>query len=272
MITANNVSIDSKKNLRYIAEHKSVFDLEYFYPLDIFENFVQQAEGWGLECSCKIDEDRIYAARFNLLLENNQDLDYQLKAVLNFLNTVEARADVKLNYRLLQQFLGVDFDFSKVTTIFIGVDLRKELAASRLKLWFILKDYPEKVEAAIALHGEHKDLRTLLVGNSLVLVGFDFSLDNRSAIKLYPEFKQQDWLRVDIQKRLAQVLSPTALQLLVDCSAITIAFAEDNDEKTVHYHPLNPNTFISNLRHDLASRVHAHYHDKPSAAYNRGFA
>ncbi|WP_339461296.1 DUF5838 family protein, partial [Nodularia spumigena] len=41
--------VNINHNLRYINEHKQAFDIEYFYPLDIFENFAEQIEDCTIE-------------------------------------------------------------------------------------------------------------------------------------------------------------------------------------------------------------------------------
>jgi LynF/TruF/PatF family peptide O-prenyltransferase len=250
----------ANNNIRYIAEHKHAFDIEYFYPLDIFESFVEQVKDCTIECSCKIEKDKIYSARFNILFRDNYQR--QFNSVLSFFRKVEARAGVKLDYHLINQFLGNNFDFRKVSTILTGIDLRNKFEDSRLKFWFILKDYPEKVETAIAIHGDSKDLRALIINNSL-LVGFDFFLNGRTDIKLYPEINQEQCQSVEVQLQLANFLSKPALELLNLCSKFTVSWSRDRQQKTLHYHPLDPNIFIYNLRNDQANRVHACYINKP---------
>lgn len=260
MIVSNQNLNNVNHNIRYINEHKQAFDIEYFYPLDIFESFVEKIKDCAIECSCKLEQDKIYAARFNILFRDNYQ--QQFNHVLNFFRKVEARADVKFDYGLIEQFLGNDFDFRKVSTIFTGIDLRNEFEDSRLKFWFIIKDYPEKVETAIAIHGDSQDLRALIVGNYL-LVGFDFCFNGRSDIKLYPEIKRHEFERVDVQLQLAKVLSTSALELLKYSSNFTVSLSRDKQEKTLNYHPLDPNNFIYNLRNDMAKRVHNFYINKP---------
>ena len=257
MITDNNKLLDRNANLYYIGEHKRVFQVESLYPLDIFERFVKQAKGWGLECSCKIEKDKLYPIRFNLF-HNNPSVK-QFDAVINFFRQVEARDEVKLDYRLMQLFLGNDFDFNKIVQILVGVDLRRELFASRLKLWFVIQDYPEKLEIAIALCGLTEELRALIVCCSLVVVGFDFYLDGRTNIELYPRILKKELQEVDVWKQLAKVVSPPTLQLLDSCWAFMLGFSKANPETILYCPTPDPDSFIANLRNDLADRVHAHY-------------
>ncbi|NEO31391.1 MAG: LynF/TruF/PatF family peptide O-prenyltransferase [Symploca sp. SIO3C6] len=265
MITANNVSIDSDKNLRYLGEHKRIFGVENLYPLELFENFVQARQDCLIDCACKIDQDKLHAARFSLAFVNQQDAKEQIRAALNFFGKVERRIEVKLNYQLLQEFLGIGFDFTKVIKILVGVDARREITDSRLKLFIWIDDYPEKLETAIALAGDSQDLRLLLVNNQL-LVGFDFWLDGRNAIELYPTISAEEWQRVDVRQRLTTVFSPPALRLLDDCYKLQIGFSQANESKILYFHALEPSNFVDNLGNDLASRIDAYYRHQPVKA------
>ncbi len=65
-----NLLIAREKNLQFLGEHKNAFDLEYLYPLDLFDNLVAQVEPCRIECSCKIEEDKLDSARFNLAIDD----------------------------------------------------------------------------------------------------------------------------------------------------------------------------------------------------------
>ncbi|MFB2836074.1 LynF/TruF/PatF family peptide O-prenyltransferase [Floridanema evergladense] len=261
MITSDNIFIGSQKNLYYINQHKQVFDVDYLYPLDIFEQFVQeQATNWGLECSCKIEKDKLYPARFNLF--RNQPTSQHYQAAIHFFEQAESRADVKINYRLIQQFVGNDFNFSKVVQILVGVDLRKEFSASRLKFWFVIKDYPQKLATAISLCHPPKELEMLLIDDSVV-IGFDFDFKGGTEIEVYPKINEEKFKQFDVQNKLKKVLSPKALQLLDNCWSLIIGFSQANPEKILYYRTNDPNNFIANLHNDLANRVHAYYRKQP---------
>ena len=56
-MSANSITItnNSEQNLRYFSEHKRVFDVENFYPLDSFENFLKtQKECNSIDCAIKV--------------------------------------------------------------------------------------------------------------------------------------------------------------------------------------------------------------------------
>jgi LynF/TruF/PatF family peptide O-prenyltransferase len=248
-------------NLRYINEHKRAFQAEgSIYPLELFENFVSQAEGWMLECSCKIERDKLSPIRFNVF--RKQPTAEHYRAVREFFRQVAVRVGVRINCTLLDQFVRDNLDFSKIGEVGIGIDLRKELRESRLKLFFTFSDYPEKVGAAIALCQPPKEFWELRIDNNLV-VGFDFFLDGRSAIEVYTTVSKDNLRRGEVRERLAKVLSPVALQLLDSCSLLIVGFSKNKPENILYYQPRDPDSFISQLRNDLARRCHAYYQGQP---------
>jgi LynF/TruF/PatF family peptide O-prenyltransferase len=260
MTISDNLFIGSKKNLYYINQHKLLFDVDYLYTLNIFDDFAEQVTDWGLECSCKIQKDQLYPARFNLFRNQPNWQDYQ--TAINFFQQVAARTDVKLNYHLIEQFVGNNFDFSKVQQILVGIDLRREFSASRLKFWFVISDYPQKLAQAISLCQPAEELQPFLVENSVV-IGFDFDFKGGSEIEVYPSISKEKFQQIEIQIQLAKVLSLKALQLLDSCSSLIIGFSQANPEKILYYRTSDPNNFIANLRNDLANRVHAYYREQP---------
>lgn len=260
MLIENNTIIVNN-NIRYIAEHKQAFDIEYFYPLDIFEGFVEKAQNWGIECSCKIQKDRLYAARFNLFPKTFTFEFEEVNLVFDLFKKIEVRCDVKLDYGIIHQFLGKNFDFSKVTKIVTGVDLRPDFSASRLKFWFWIDNYPEKLETAISLLGERENLQLLYI-NKNWLVGFDFYLNGHSTIELYPSMTREELQRVDVKLKLAKVLSLPTLNLLDAFSSVLIGFTQNNQDRLIYGYLINPNEFIDSLHNDLADRVHSFYRGK----------
>ncbi|MEG3898948.1 MULTISPECIES: LynF/TruF/PatF family peptide O-prenyltransferase [unclassified Microcoleus] len=261
MITSDNVLIGSQKNLYHINQHKQVFDIDYLYPLDIVEQFVQeQATNWGLECSCKIEKEQLYPIRFNIFSENSI-IEQKINSVLNFFQKVGTKANVKLDYQILRKFLGNNFDLSKVTKIVTGVDLRPDFSKSRLKFWLWLDNYPEKLETAISLCGDREDLRMLYI-NNYWLVGFDFYLNGHTTIELYPIINSEQLKQKEVHQRLAKVLSVPALEILDAFSTILIGFAPSNQDRLLYGYLVNPNEFINSLQNDMANKVHAYYRNQ----------
>ncbi|MGH1393111.1 MAG: LynF/TruF/PatF family peptide O-prenyltransferase [Trichormus sp.] len=258
MIIDYNLCSISELNLTHIGKHKRAFEIEdYLFPLEQFEKLVQVQTDAMIDCACKIDHDTLHAARFTLTWKK-PCAKSQINAALDFFNAVAARVEVKLNYQLLHQFLGNDFDFSKVTKILVGVDARREIKDSRLKLFIWIENYLEKIETAISLSGDSPELRSMLINNNL-LIGFDFSLNVGNGIELYPTIPAEEFNRADVQMRLAKILPPKALELLKGCYTLQIGFSQANESKILYFHPTDHNYFVDNLGNHLANRVHAYY-------------
>lgn len=251
----------SRKNLQFIGEHKNAFDLEYLYPLDLFEDLIAQVEPCRIECSCKIEDDQLDPARFNLAI--NDSFAQKAQTFLNFFRQVETRVGVKLDYQPLHLFMK-GFNYNKVTQIMAGIDARTELAKARVKTWWAINNYPEKLETAIALAGsDSKALRMLLAMNNSLVVGFHLYLAGKSEVRLYPSVSREQFGKIEIQAQLAKILSTPALKLLEDSGAISLVLKEDGD-KILHYHvlPERVNAFVDNLHQDMITRSHAPYRDK----------
>lgn len=265
MITYLSSSFKSDEKLHYIGAHQAAFEGEPFYPLEIFERLAEETEGGLIESSCKVKKDRIYPVRFNLNFFGAEKRIENFNRTLDFFHEAESRADVKLDWELLQKFFNPTFDFSKVEGLQTAVDLRSEIAQSRLKLVVRIKDYPEKIEHALALHSDSdtEEFRKLLLYSCLV-IGFDFYLDGRSAIELYPEIKKQEFLQRDIQQQILQVLSPQALKPLNGSSMFGVGFSKTNPDKIVYYQLENKNDLLNYFSlNDAARKVHAFYQEQP---------
>ena len=251
----------SQKNLQFIGEHKNAFDLEYLYPLDLFEDLVAQVEPCRIECSCKIENNKLDPARFNLAI--NDSFARKAQAFLGFFHQVETRVGVIIDYKPLHFFMK-GFDYSKVTQIMAGIDARAELTEARVKTWWAIDNYPEKLETAIALsQSDSKPLRMLLEINNSLVIGFHLYLRGKSEVRLYPSVSREDFKKVSVQAQLAKILSTPALKLLEDSGAISLVLKENGD-KILHYHvlPERVNSFVNNLHQDMITRAHAPYRNK----------
>ncbi|MDB9517518.1 LynF/TruF/PatF family peptide O-prenyltransferase [Roseofilum reptotaenium CS-1145] len=241
--------------LYYIGTHKNAFDIDNLYPLELFEQFVTTTGNCLIECSGKMKQDQLYPARFDLQFSDHKPIE-NLNAALNFFKTVEARVNVNLNYELLHQFLGNDFDVSKVQTILAGVDLRHELPESRLKVFIRIGDYPEKNSLAQQLCGESPELQKLLRSDTLH-IGFDFNVDGRSAIELYPEVTKEEFNQPKTRQTLEEILYPTALKPLAIPNLMGIGFSRANEANVLYYHIEDIRDFLSYFPvNDTAHRVH----------------
>lgn len=264
MIAENPLLSHRGENLRYLGEHLRAFNIEPIYPIDLFQEFVEIHKGSGIACGCNIDKDRLYPARFYVTFEptapDKPSMQQSLKAGLNFLRQAEKRPEVRINYELLERLIGSGLEIDKVQSITIGIDARPELTESRIKLVISMKNYPEKIAAAIELCGEDRNWPAILANNILVGVGLDFFLNGHSAIEIYPTFYLEDLQRAEVQLLLKKMLPPRALPLLAECTSFQFGISKENASDALYFNgPPDPNYFVENLNNEMAKKVHAYY-------------
>ena len=249
-----------EQKLQFIRNHQQAFDVEPIYPLPLFEDFVMGVEGdCSLEVSCKIELDKLIASRFLLFFKDKaQQWQKYLHQSLTFFSQVENRVGVQIDYSLLQQFLGSNFDFSKVTVLSAGIDLRDNLAESSLKMHIRIKDYPEKLNKALFLTSDSEDL--ISVRRYLSVVGFDFYFNGRSEIELYPEVQEEDFAKPEIQDLVWRHFPKFVLEPLKVTSLFGFGFSKANNNPVLYYHLKNRQDLTNYFKlNDTAQRVHSFY-------------
>ncbi|MEG4440452.1 DUF5838 family protein [Microcoleus sp. AT9_B5] len=258
-----------EENLRYIENHKQIFDIENSYLLNLFEEFVgkqQKDQGGSIACGCNIEKDRSYPARFYYCFEslpsNPAAKLLDLEAFLSFCHHIEKRPEFRINRRLLQQFLATGLDPSKILNMSFGVDVRPEPRHSRIKLYLLIRNDPEKIAIATALCGEQRDWEQLIV-NATLLVGFDFFFDNRAAVEVYPTFYPADLQRPDVQAYLTSTRPAKALTLIDESKWFQIGISDENDSDVLYFNSVkSPNSFVGKLGNEMVKQVHAHYQNR----------
>ncbi|WP_414567368.1 DUF5838 family protein [Nostoc sp. CCY 9925] len=257
-----------EENLRYIEDHKQIFDIENSYLLNCFEEFIgkqRKDKGGSIICCCNVEKDRLYPARFYYLCEVHVSDATKLLDIEDFLvfcRGIEERPELQINRQLLQQFLATGLDTSKVDMVSFAIDVRPEVRHSRIKLYLTIKDYPEKIATAIKLCGEQRDWKNLII-NGMLLVGFDFFFDNRSAVEVYPTFYPTDLQRSDVQAYLTSILPVKALPLLNESTCVQIGISDQNDSDVLYFAGFkSPNRAVDYVGNEMVKQVHSHYRNR----------
>lgn len=263
-----------EQRLHFMRAHQNAFDVNPIFPLQIFEEFVGKVKGdCSIEASCKIENDQLIASRFVLFYFRDVGQAYKkcLQESLNFFSQVENQVQVKLNYDIFQDFLGKDFDWSKVTRLSTGIDLRSNLKESSLKMHLRIKDYPEKVDAALRLSSIDQISWDLLNSLSQFIpqtqlipqIGFDFYLDGRTEIELYLELFEEDFMKPEIQKFLQKRFPKSVLTPLEDSEIFHIGLSQANANPVIYYRLKSKDKLLNHFRlNDAAQRVHSFYHQQ----------
>ena len=129
-ISSLQKSLIQQQKLNFINAHLQAFDVEPLYPLEIFKDFVAKNNDiYLIESSCKIEADKLLAARFLLFMRQN--IEENLAEIITFFRLVENRVNVQINYDILYKFLGKSLDVRGVNAITMGSDLRENIADSK---------------------------------------------------------------------------------------------------------------------------------------------
>lgn len=249
-----------EQRLQFIRTHQQAFDVGQIYALRIFEDFVRGVEeDCTIEASCKVELDKLIASRFMFCFKDkSEQWSKHLQESLAFFRQVENRVGVVLDYSLLQQFLGTNFDFSKVEIMNAGIDLRENLADSSVKIHIRIKDYPEKLDKALSLNNDSEDLVSLR--HLLNVIGFDFYFDGRSAIELYPEVAEEDFHKPETQNLVWRHFPKFVLQPLEVTRLFGFGLSKANANPVLYY-TIKERQLLSNYfrLNDTAQRVHSFY-------------
>jgi 4-cresol dehydrogenase (hydroxylating) flavoprotein subunit len=247
---------DPKACLAHLAAHRRAFRVGFSSPLRHLIELIGNVKSAALECSFKVERGRTHPARFNVWFQEPAS-EQLLAAALGFLAKVEKSAKVRFDDRALRRFRK-NMNFARVEALVTGVDLRKPGAGSRLKIWFKLGDYPQKVEQAFELGSASASLRPLQIRAGL-LVGFDFCFDGRSAIKIYTRVERADLHDRVARMRLASVLPEPVLGHLESCDWAYVSLTSDFSDRVLHFRPGDPKSFVARIMDkDRAARILDH--------------
>lgn len=203
-----------------------------------------------LECSCKIIGDTVYPLRLNLWYKNDGESGLNPKIVTFLENYAQA---FPLNFSVYQQLVGSHFQYDKVKCTSLGIDIRTQSGASRLKLWHIIERYPEK-EAMVLNFPEISPIARSLKIQPDLLFGFDLGLDGGTAVKVYPALHIS---QIQQSRSLLNILFGTrTLALLEQCEWVNFGFTTKEAGLSLHLLPRDPELFIDSFHHPVLSEAY----------------
>lgn len=236
--------------------HKKLFDLEQNIFLGFFENLLYASSNFFLECSVKIISTRIYPCRLNIWYDNsNKNYRQNQDNIFDFIIKIEKEGNFETDYSLFNRILKNKMDFNKVEKIVLGVDFRKKIRDSRIKLWFIINQYPEKYKEVLAVHGWSESKKMLqLFNSSSLLFGFDFCFNGKSKIKIYPHFEPVLKDKSAVQK-YEKFFGNKVYNLIKECSMVNLSFTPES-KKIFHFHPNFKTKFVERINHFKTEHIY----------------
>jgi LynF/TruF/PatF family peptide O-prenyltransferase len=230
--------------------HLTSFNAESTLLCVSFLDLLKDSPEAHLECSCKIIGETVYPLRLNLWYRNNGEVGLNPKIDAFLKNYAQISP---LNLSLYQQIVGQDFQYDKVKCTCVGIDVRPQSRASRVKLWHIIEHYPEK-EAMILNFPEISPIAQSLKIQPDLLFGFDFELDGGTAVKVYPALHIS---QIHQSRSLLNILfGKRTLALLEQCEWVNFGFTTKEAGLSLHLLPRNPQMFIDYFHYPVLSHAY----------------
>lgn len=250
-----------EQKLQYIRAHQDAFDVEPVFPIQLFEEFVVSVKSnCQIEASCKVEADKLIASRFVLFFQDpDRQWQKHLTQAISFLHQIERRVEVNFNYDLLQNFIGNDFDFSKITMLTIGIDLRSNLADSSLKMHIGIEKYPEKIQTAASLAKINSVKLDPVLLQTVSHIGFDFFFNGRSEIELYARLDREQLHSQTVKAFLKKNFPPAVLKPFEVSTYFYVGLSKANSSPVLYY-CLEKKDLLNYFKlNDMGYKVHSFY-------------
>ncbi len=261
----------TRKNLACLEVHCDAFGIpesvRRSHAFAGFANIVRSSERGSVEVSVKVEDGIAHAARFNIFCQPSDKAGFA-SAVVAFFDDVAAFEGVALNTAPVRDLLDGTLDWSSVSRVVCGIDLRAEPGLSRLKLWFFAEDDAGKpdniVTHALKAHRASPLFRSFQFHlHPTLLFGYDLRFDGTTALKLYPDIREDEFASAEVQVGLS-VFSTSAREAIAQSHWTHLYLSNRNTDTMLQFHPREPDEFLANwLPHPLADGIHRTYADAP---------
>jgi LynF/TruF/PatF family peptide O-prenyltransferase len=260
----------TRKNLACMEAHCDAFTISESVRRSRaytgFADIVRSSEHGSVEVSVKVEGGITHAARFNIFCQPSDKAGFTSE-VMTFFDDVAAFECVRLNTTPVHDLLKAPLDWSSVSRVVCGIDLRAEPGLSRLKLWFFADDEPGRpdnlVTRALRAHGASPIFRAMHLHPGLLL-GYDLRFDGTTALKLYPDIREDEFAFSEVQSGLASVLSVRAQEAMAQSHWTHLYLSSRNTDTMLQFHPNEPDEFLGKwLPHPLAHVIHRTYAELP---------
>ncbi|MCP2729480.1 LynF/TruF/PatF family peptide O-prenyltransferase [Symplocastrum sp. BBK-W-15] len=213
------------------------------FPLSLFEQAVVDLDCcWGIEPSCKVEGNRLFAGRFNASMVN---WPRSIEQSLNFLDAVKCRVGISVDRELLDKFLAVHINSHKIIGSVFGIDLRPNIKDSSLKVHIRLaedQDCDELVMTAIALdQGSYSPEVIQVLLKDCYMIGFDFFLNGYSVLEFYTNCAGKKNLSIlgkkgqYLRSYLERNFSPKIISLANQSAIFIIGFSQGNEQPVLYF-------------------------------------
>jgi LynF/TruF/PatF family peptide O-prenyltransferase len=225
--------------LRMYEFHRKEFGVENKAFIRLVEEFLARPSCSLLECSVKISPRGTHAQRVRFGYEQEY-VPEGLSLIHHFLERISNYNNVKLNRDILSQIVDKGLDVSRVMAAGIGLDYRKRMKDSKVKCYFMIKDYPDKVNQVLSVHMPVDGIDNYPM-HDVFMFGIDMYFDGNTGVEIYPFLDGQNLRNAELMDKLR--LQKTIDWLIEECNLLHISF-DSRGKRILHFHPLNTSRFV----------------------------
>lgn len=222
--------------------HKKTFKIKENKYLHYLEKLIEKK---FIECSVKLIDGKEYASRFNIFFSQNENKT-AIGIIFKFFDIISKEKGIKLNYSILSALFKDPFDLNKVQQILLGVDFRKKIKESRIKLYFVISDYPSKIKEILKLHGTNKEILKL-VDPKNILFGIDFYFGGKTNIKIYTKVPSKSLKNIAFLKKNFKKIYEKQPLIFKRNGPLWVSFKTSNFDRVIGFKSLKGGNLIELL-------------------------
>jgi LynF/TruF/PatF family peptide O-prenyltransferase len=135
----------------------------------------------------------------------------------------------------------------------VGLDYRERMNDSKVKCYFMIRGYPEKVDQILSIHPPVDHIRDYLI-HDVFMFGIDMYFDGRTGVEIYPFLDRKDLRDLELIDKLR--LRKAIDGLIEEYNLLHISF-DRGKKRILHVHPIHPTRFIRLLGNRQLSLVYS---------------
>jgi len=155
-----------------------------------------------------------------------------------FLDRISQCADADLNRTIMDRILDDRFDLAKLFQLGVGIDIRENIQTSKVKCYFHIQDYPEKMDQVVALHPPIESLGDYPYNE---IFGINLYFDGSTDLEIYHSLDYKNLRNATLLQTLK--LEKIPANFLEACKSLFISY-EGVEKRVLHFYLLKPTEFV----------------------------
>lgn len=188
-----------EQQLDKFRQHKQQFDIPSSPVLEIFERFAWRIQPELIEPSIKISGDKLLPQRCNLYFCDASRFGQIGQSFFELFEDLQQALEQPFDYTGLAHLVNHGFKLECCENLVVGLDLRTELSASRVKMGFVLNQVRPELKQVIYEYDSRGSELTNLYRQRTDLFGIDYKFDGSCRLKAYPGFRAEELAHEEIR-------------------------------------------------------------------------